>query len=107
MADQLKVSTDQLKNTSREFSSRKKELEGICSQMSGIAKGTPEYWRGNANDAFVAKFSAMYDQLRETDVKMQDAVDELLKAAGIFEESESRNSTAMQSLDTGTSPFLA
>ena len=107
MANRLKVSTSQLKSTSQEFDRRKKDLENICSQISGIVNGTQEFWHGSANAVFVSKFSALYSQLKQTDDKMQDAVDELLKAAGIFEEREARNAEMMQSLDSGTSPFLS
>ena len=107
MADHLKVSTAQLRNTSQEYARRKKEMESTCAALAGIVRGTPEFWRGSANDAYLNKFSILYEQLKQTDEKMQDAVDELLKAAGIFEEIEGRNATAAQSLDTGISPFLA
>ena len=42
----------------------------------------------------------------KTDRRVQDAVDGLLKAAGIFEDSEKETSGKAQSLDTGLSPFL-
>ena len=47
----------------------------------------------------------MYKNLSQTEDKMNDAVDELTKAAGIYEQVENSNKSQMASLDVGTSPF--
>ena len=106
MADRLTVSTSELISASDRFVRQKEKLEGTCAEIAGIVQGSLNFWHGAANDAFIQKFSVMSGQLQQTSDKMQDAVDELLKAAGIFEESETRIRANAQALDTGSSPFL-
>ena len=106
MADRMRVSTEQLKKTADRFSKEREKMEETCRETAGTARGTQEYWRGPAGEAFLNRFSAMEGELMKTDRRVQDAVDGLLKAAGIFEDSEKETSGKAQSLDTGLSPFL-
>ena len=105
MASRLKVSTTELNDASNEYKKCNSEMMNICSQINSAVYNVNGSWRGKASDSFLGKFEEMYAQLKQTDDKTNDAVDELLKAAGIFESAENANAQMAAALHTGTSPF--
>ena len=105
MANALKVSTEELKAASGEFSRHRSVLNTTCNQIANNVHSAQNSWKGKACAAYMDRFDQMYAELQQTDVKMQDAVDELLKAADIFEGSEKQTKNMMSMLETGESPF--
>jgi len=105
MANTLKVSTEELKNASGEFSRHRTALSNTCGQIASTVHSAQSTWKGKASASYMDRFDQMYSELKQTDDKMQDAVDELLQAAGIFESSEKQTKTMMSGLETGDSPF--
>ena len=73
--------------------------------MSNAIRQVDSSYDGEASEALKAQFDAMYKNIEQTEQKVQDAIDEVSKAAEIYEETENTISQAYNSLDTGTSPF--
>ena len=104
-ADVLKVTPEELRNTATQFKSNLQKMQTAYLQMSDAVRNLDTTWNGEANEQFKAQFDSMYKNLSQTEDKMNDAVDELTKAAGIYEQVENSNKSQIASLDVGTSPF--
>ncbi len=104
-ADVLKVTPEELRNTATQFKSNLQKMQTAYLQMSDAVRSLDTSWNGDASEQFKTQFDNMYKNLSQTEDKMNDAVDELTKAAGIYEQVENSNKSQMASLDVGTSPF--
>ena len=105
MADVLKVTPEELQSTANQFKNYQNELKIAYLTMSNSVRTLDGTWNGEASEQFKTQFDNMYKNLSQTEDKMNDAVDELTKAAGIYEQVENSNKSQMASLDVGTSPF--
>ena len=105
MADRIQVSTVQLKIAATLYQKLQSQMMDTCIQMNNTANVVTSGWKGKASNAFSNAFNEMYAELKQTDDKMQDAVEELMKVAGIFDEAESSIKSTSAALDTGISPF--
>lgn len=105
MADILKVSPEQLVATASKFKSEMQNMQVAHMKMSEAIRSLDGTWDGGASEQFKASFDAMYNNLKMTDEKMTDAVEELLKANELFEQYEQQNQQIAASLEEGTSPF--
>ena len=105
MADVLKVTPEELRNTASQFKTYQGNMQTAYLQMSDAVRTLDGTWNGDASEQFKTQFDNMYKNLSQTEDKMNDAVDELTKAAGIYEQVENSNKSQMASLDVGTSPF--
>jgi len=105
MADVLKVTPEELRNTATQFKANQQKMQTAYLQMSDAVRSLDTTWNGEANEQFKTQFENMYKNLSQTEQKMEDAVDELTKAAGIYEEVENGLKSLAQSLEVGTSPF--
>ena len=104
-ADVLKVTPEELRNTATQFKSNLQKMQTAYLQMSDAVRNLDTSWNGDASEQVKTQFDNMYKNLSQTEDKMNDAVDELTKAAGIYEQVENSNKSQMASLDVGTSPF--
>jgi WXG100 family type VII secretion target len=107
MADIIKVSTEELRSAANKFSTCQQELQTAYLTMSNAVRALDGSYDGDASEAFKAQFDAMYKNIEQTQDKVQDAVDELKKAADIYDEVEQTLAGTFNSLDTGTTPFNA
>lgn len=105
MADVLKVTPEELQATANQFKSYQANLQTAYLTMSDAVRSLDTSWNGDASEQFKAQFDAMYKNLSQTEQKMADAIDELLKAHDIYEEAESAIKSQVSALDEGTSPF--
>lgn len=106
MAEIIKVSVEEMRSAVSTFNSCKTELQNAYLTMSNAVRTVDSSWNGDASEAFKAQFDAMYKNIEQTELKVQDAVDEITKAADIYEEAETSLEGAIGQLDTGTSPFV-
>ncbi len=104
-ADKLLVSTEEMTATATQFKSFCQEMQVAYLTMSDAVRTLDGSWDGDASEQFKANFEKMYTNLKMTEDKMNDAVDEMLKAAELFDEVENSIKTAAAGLDVGTSPF--
>ena len=105
MADVLKVTPEELQNAANQFKSQQAALQTAYLTMSDAVRSLDTTWNGEASEQFKSQFDAMYKNLSQTEEKMTDAIDELLKAHDIYEEAENAIKSQVGSLDEGTSPF--
>ena len=105
MADVLKVTPEELQATANQFKGYQGNLQTAYLQMSDAVRYLDTTWNGEANEQFKAQFDAMYKNLQQTEQKMGDAIDELLKAHDIYQEAENAIKGQVDALDEGTSPF--
>ena len=105
MADVLKVTPEELQNTANQFKGYQGNLQTAYLQMSDAVRSLDTTWNGEASEQFKAQFDGMYKNLSQTEQKMGDAIDELLKAHDIYEEAENAIKGQVDALDEGTSPF--
>jgi WXG100 family type VII secretion target len=105
MANRLKVSTKELEDASNEYRKCNADMMNICAQVTAIVHRVNGSWKGKASNSFFDKFSRMDQELKQTNDKTNDAVDELREAAGIFESAENTNIKITSALQVGVSPF--
>ena len=105
MADVLKVTPEELQNTANQFKSYQQTLQTAYLQMSNAVRSLDTTWNGEASEQFKTQFDSMYKNLEQTEQKMTDAVDELMKAFDIYTEAENSIKGQIDTLDEGTSPF--
>ena len=105
MADVLKVTPEELQSTANQFKTYQSNLQTAYLQMSDAVRSRDTTWNGEASEQFKTQFDAMYKNLSQTEQKMGDAIDELLKAHDIYEEAENAIKGQVDALDEGTSPF--
>ena len=105
MGNVLKVTPDELRNAATQFKTYKQNMQTAYLTMSDAVRSLDTTWNGDASEQFKTQFDSMYKNLSQTEDKMEDAIDELTKAAGVYDTTESNVKSAVSSLDTGTSPF--
>ncbi len=105
MADILKVTPEKLQETAGQFKSLQSNLQVAYLTMSDTVRSLGTTWSGDASSQFQSQFDSMYKNLSQTEAKMADAIDELLKAHDLYEEAENAIKSQVSSLDEGTSPF--
>ena len=105
MAERIKVSTEQMASTiSRDQAEKTKLLEAfqVCVQASQLLA---QSWAGPSFLACSAKLALTYKNLFQSEQKMDDAIQELTAAIGIYTETETSVTNSAAALDTGSSPF--
>ena len=105
MADVLKVTPEELQSTANQFKNYQNELKIAYLTMSNSVRTLDGTWNGEASEQFKSQFDSMYKNLEQTEQKMTDAIDELLKAHDIYQEAENAIKGQVDALDVGTSPF--
>lgn len=105
MADKLLVNTDEMTATASQFKSYMQSMQNAYLTMSNAVRTLDTTWNGEASEQFKTTFESMYKNLEQTEQKMTDAVDEMLKAVELFDEVENAIKSQAGGLDTGTSPF--
>ena len=105
MADIIHVSTEELRDAVSKYNTQKTQLQMAYLQMSNAVRTVDSTWNGDASEAFKAQFDQMYKHIEQTEQKVQDAVDELTKAAEIYDEIEQTNQQTFANLVVGTSAF--
>ena len=105
MADVIKVSTEELISAVNKYSSTKSQLENAYLQMYRNVHGLDGSYIGDASEALKNQFEQMYKNIEQTEAKVQDAVDEMTRAAEIYDEIEQMNQSTFANLEVGTDPF--
>ena len=105
MADVLKVDPEKLVETANQFKNYQNELKVAYLTMSNSVRTLDGTWNGDASEQFKSQFESMYKNLEQTEQKMTDAIDELMKANEIYVQTENQIKGQVDALDTGASPF--
>lgn len=105
MAEIIKVSTDQMRDTVSRFVSAQSTLRDAYDRMDRAVKVLDSAWKGIAYTAMRTQWSLTYKNIERANERMQDAIDELNRSAELFDSNESMQISTFQALDVGTSPF--
>lgn len=105
MAEIIKVTTDEMRQTAARYQSAQGELQTAFSQLDRALNILESCWKGPAYMAMRTQWQIAYGNIKRADDKMQDAVDELNKVANLFDQNESTIQSSFSALDTGTDPF--
>lgn len=94
-----------LREAVSKYNTYKAQLQVAYLQMSNAVRTVDSSWNGDASEAFKAQFDQMYKNIEQTEAKVQDAVDEMTRAAEIYDEIEQANQNTFANLEVGTDPF--
>jgi len=104
MAERITVSTEEMRNTIEVYKTNKAKQQTAYLQMSNAVRELDGAWDGIASEAFKSAFDALYRNLESSELHMEDAINELTKSAGIYEDvEESEVSAAIKGLESGIS----
>ncbi len=105
MAEIIKVSTEEMRNTASQYVAAQAALEEAYDRMDRAVRVLDSAWKGEAYTLMRMQWSLTYKNIERANERMQDAIDELNQSADLFDANETRQVSAFQSLDVGTSPF--
>lgn len=105
MANIIKVDIGTMIDTTAKFKNCQQQLKNAYLTMSNAVREVDSIWNGEASETFKSQFDSMYKNLEQTEAKVKDAIDEVTKAAEIYEEVEKLVAQMAGALDIGTSPF--
>lgn len=105
MAELVKVSTEEMRDTVSRYITAKASLKEAYEWMDRALKTLDTCWKGAAYMAMKAQWDITYKNIQLSEAKMQDAIDELNKTADLFDANELAAISSFKSLDVGTSPF--
>ncbi|MBQ9459275.1 MAG: WXG100 family type VII secretion target [Oscillospiraceae bacterium] len=105
MAETIKITTEQMRETVEEYKVAKESLKEAYEWMDRSLRMLDTCWRGAAYMAMKAQWDVTYKNIRMADLKMQDAIEELNATANLFDAREADTSAKFSQLDTGVSPY--
>ena len=105
MAEIIKVSTEQMRETVTEFIAAQHALQEAYDWMDRAVKVLDSCWKGVTYTAMRTQWNLTYKNIETANERMQDAIDELNKTADLFDSNESILISNFNSLDLGSSPF--
>lgn len=105
MAEIIKVSADEMRETATQYVSAQAALQEAYDNMDRAVRVLDSAWKGEAYVAMRTQWNLTYKNISTANERMQDAIDELNASANLFENNEMKIVNAVQSLDVGTSPF--
>jgi uncharacterized protein YukE len=103
--DLIKVSTAEMEAAIAKYNAEKAKLMGAFSICTKATSLIARSWAGPSFAVTSAKMAATWKNLFDTERKINDAIDELKKTIGIFDEAENSNKSNFAGLEVGTSPF--
>ena len=105
MAERIKVSVDVMRGTVSKYNTQKGVQINAFNRMNMIVKGLQSVWTGEAARTFQQQYNSFHANIRQSEAKMQDAVDELNHSAGLYTAAENESKSISASQDVGRSPF--
>ena len=102
MAEQILVNPELMLQTMNQYNTCKGNQTAAYTQLQAAVKSLAGAWEGDAYNAFTAKFNELYNNIKQSEERMQDAVTELQKSHDIFQQVESTISGEVNSLSAGS-----
>lgn len=94
----LKVSPDELKAKAEEISRQISSFEADWKQFSYLVQNSKSYWTGDTGDAHQKMFMQYKEDVERIIKRLHEHPEDLLKMAGLYEESEQRAVSTVQRL---------
>ena len=89
MANQIRITPEQMRNRAQEYRTEAGNVEGVINKMDQLLGALQSEWEGAASEAYAARFQ----ELRPGFVKAKELIDEIAQAlsstANIVEETDS------------------
>jgi len=92
-------------NTYGTYKSKKTEHMACFVKMCQVVQSLRSVWTGEAANTFYQKFDEFYRNIKLSEEKMQDAIDELTRSSDVFAQAERDVKNLANGLQVGTSPF--
>ena len=105
MADQIKVSTDEMNLCIAQYTAQKAKLMSALSICVSATNLLYQSWAGPSFAVCWTKMQNTWKNLNQTEDKIEDAITELRKTISNMQAAEGKIQANVGSLDTGTSPF--
>lgn len=93
MEGQLRVTPQDLINTSTDFSSRGQTVNSLTQEMLSLVSGLSGIWEGDAAGAYTKQFSALSGDISQINNKIKEHVDDLQEMAKRYQSAEDSNTT--------------
>lgn len=94
----LKVTPQQLKSTSGEFSTTGRQITSLTAEMMSKVTAMSSVWQGDASTAYINKFRSLQDDIEKMNRMVQEHVTDLNAMADAYETAEKANVEAVSSL---------
>ncbi|MCI5564641.1 MAG: hypothetical protein MR400_02975 [Clostridiales bacterium] len=105
MADKITVSPQELSACAMAYVRASMKLTQATATYSRALQSLASDWTGKAFAIMCLKVAQMVKNLAQSYYRCLDAVTELLKVKGMFEQNEKELTGAFNALETGSSPF--
>nr|WP_300167676.1 WXG100 family type VII secretion target [uncultured Flavonifractor sp.] len=87
----IKVSTEQLRSTSSEFSTLGQRVSSLTSEMTNLITGLSSDYEGEAAQAYINKFRGLDDDIQKINRMIQEHVTDLNDMAQRYDEAENKS----------------
>jgi len=104
-AVRILVEIQVIANTYAVYKAKKTEQMTSFVKMNQVVQGLRSVWSGEAANTFYEKFTEFYKNIKLSEDKMQDAIDELTRSSDLFSQAEREVKSIASGLQVGTSPF--
>ena len=104
-AVRILVEIQVIANTYGIYKAKKTEHMACFVKMNQVVQGLRGVWSGDAANTFYQKFNEFYKNIKLSEDKMQDAIDELTRSSDVFAQAERDVKNIASNLQTGSSPF--
>ena len=101
MAEKILVSTAEIQAGISHYESAKSVKLDAINAMKSAVQTLDSYWDGPASSVFIAAFNALYNNLMNSEVIMDDAITELRKVAELTEAADTNVNNVVSQLDPG------
>lgn len=95
----VRVSTQALKQQADEVSRRITSLTARFAELENAVRNTMRYWIGSAGEMHRSVYEAQKDDVEEMLLRLRDHPVNLLKIAGVYDETEARQAERLQALE--------
>lgn len=102
MAERILVSTELMLQTMQQYENNKNKQMIAYLQLYRTVHSLDGVWVGAAHDVFIERFEALYNNISQSEERMQDAVNELRSSSDIFQAAEDDIKGEASGLDAGS-----
>lgn len=99
---ELKVTPEQLANTSQQFETHNQTMKSILNDMMQKVKSLNAQWEGEASTAYITKFSALEADINTISRMVNEHVKDLIEISNTYKTAENNNVSTAGGLPTNT-----
>lgn len=99
--DNLRMSTEAMREAIQTFENKKMGLENAYLKISNEVRTLDGTWHGEASEKFKSQFEKLYQNLQQNEAVMSNVISKLNSALDTYEEFEERAKTLLQNAEEG------